>query len=107
MIWLVLCSPVLIYSLIKFISYSKFKAKKADILASSTSASQKLDALTVLYQGKGFRVQTRSENSIQFLKPKKFSFVWAFLWSLCFGVGLVIYSMYYLAKSDKLEMVTL
>ncbi len=37
----------------------------------------------------------------QLVKPKKFSFLWAILWFLLFGVGLVVYLLYYAGKKDQ------
>ena len=35
------------------------------------------------------------------MRPKKFSFLWALLWFLLFGIGILVYVAYYLAKSDQ------
>ena len=35
------------------------------------------------------------------VKPKEFSFLWAIVWFLFFGIGILVYIFYYLAKSDE------
>jgi uncharacterized membrane-anchored protein len=35
------------------------------------------------------------------VRPKKFSFLWALLCFLLFGIGILVYVAYYLAKSDQ------
>lgn len=53
------------------------------------------------YNNNGWDVQSEAEDRIYFIRKKEFSFFWGFLWFLCFGVGLVIYLIYYLSKSDE------
>lgn len=53
------------------------------------------------YLDQGYRVASQTETSAQLVKPKGFSFVWAFLWFLCLGVGLIVYLLYYAAKKDE------
>lgn len=53
------------------------------------------------YMRCGFFVRHRTETTAQLVKPKKFSFVWALLWFLVFGVGIVVYLIYYAAKRDE------
>jgi uncharacterized BrkB/YihY/UPF0761 family membrane protein len=48
----------------------------------------------------GYRVVAETETSAQLVKPKVFSFVWALIWFLLLGFGLLIYIFYYLAKKD-------
>jgi uncharacterized membrane protein len=50
---------------------------------------------------RGYVVQSRSDTTAQIVKHKKFSFLWALLWFLLLGVGLLIYLIYYWAKRDK------
>jgi len=49
----------------------------------------------------GFVVVSQTETSVQLIKKKQFSLVWALLWFLVLLVGLLIYLFYYIAKSDK------
>lgn len=58
------------------------------------------------YVRQGFRVVSQTESSAQLVKPKVFSFVWALLWFLLLGVGLVVYLLYYAAKKDKTVYLT-
>ncbi len=53
------------------------------------------------YVRTGFIVQSQTETSAQLLKPKVFSFVWAFIWFLLLGVGVLIYIFYYMSKNDE------
>jgi hypothetical protein len=53
------------------------------------------------YMRSGFFVRHRTETTAQLVKPKKFSFLWALLWFLVFGIGIVVYLIYYAAKSDE------
>jgi len=53
------------------------------------------------YVRRGFRVVSQTSTTAQLVKPKKFSFLWAALWLLVFGVGIFIYLLYYAAKRDK------
>jgi len=50
---------------------------------------------------RGFRVTARTDTTAQLVKPKKFSLLWAILWFLFFGIGLIIYLLYYAAKKDE------
>ena len=53
------------------------------------------------YVRQGYRVVSQTGTSVQLVKPKRFSFVWALAWFLVFGIGLVVYLLYYAAKKDK------
>ena len=53
------------------------------------------------YARQGYIVQSQTETSAQLVKPKSFSFLWAFLWFLLLGIGLLIYIIYYLSKKDQ------
>ena len=53
------------------------------------------------YVNQGYRVVSQTDTSAQLVRPKTFSFVWAFLWFLCLGFGLIVYLLYYAAKKDK------
>lgn len=60
-----------------------------------------LDHEVTKYVRKGFRVQSRTDTEAQLVKPKKFSFLWAALWFLMLGIGLIVYLLYYAAKKDE------
>jgi hypothetical protein len=53
------------------------------------------------YTRRGFFVRERTASTAQLIKPKNFSFLWALLWFLLFGIGLVVYLIYYAAKKDE------
>jgi hypothetical protein len=61
----------------------------------------KLDQAIARYSSQGYRVTTRSDTTAQLFRPKKFSFFWALLWFLVFGIGLIVYLLYYAAKKDS------
>jgi uncharacterized BrkB/YihY/UPF0761 family membrane protein len=60
-----------------------------------------LDEEVSAYMRDGYFVRQRTPTSAQVVKPKRFSFVWAFLWLLVFGVGIIVYLIYYAAKQDE------
>lgn len=53
------------------------------------------------YVKMGYRIVSQTQTTAQLVKPKKFSLIWAGLWFMLFGIGLVVYVLYYWAKSDK------
>jgi hypothetical protein len=65
-----------------------------------------LAAEAARYQRKGFLVLDRGGTSMQLRRPKVFSLFWAFLWFLVFGVGIVVYLIWYAAKRDTLVLLT-
>lgn len=65
-----------------------------------------LDAKISQFVRKGYIVQSQSETSAQLVKPKKFSFLWALVWFCFFGVGLLVYLLYYAAKRDPSVYIT-
>lgn len=73
----------------------------AQLLASRPKPEDSLQTHIDWYVRQGHRVQSQTETSAQLIKPKVFSFVWAFLWLLAFGIGLIVYLLYYAAKRDK------
>lgn len=52
------------------------------------------------YTRRGYRVISKGDSYAQLVKPKQFSFFWALMWFLLFGVGLLIYLFYYWGKKD-------
>ena len=63
--------------------------------------SDGLDRTIQYWASKGYTLQTRTTTTAQLVKRKKFSGFFAFLWFLCFGVGIVVYLLYYLSKRDR------
>jgi F0F1-type ATP synthase assembly protein I len=49
----------------------------------------------------GFFLRQRTPTTAQLVRPKRFSFIWAFLWLLVFGIGIIVYLIYYAAKQDE------
>lgn len=58
------------------------------------------------YVRRGFMVVSQSDFTAQVRKPKQFSCLWATLWFLFFGIGIVVYLIYYTSKSDELVFIT-
>lgn len=57
------------------------------------------------YSRKGYEIVSQTDSTAQMRKPKTFSFLWAFLWFLLFGVGILVYIFYYMAKKDTIVFV--
>jgi len=53
------------------------------------------------YVNKGFLVISQTDTTAQLVKHKKFSFLWATLWFLVFGVGFLIYVFWYWSRKDQ------
>jgi zinc-ribbon domain len=68
---------------------------------SKPERSRLLDDAIGGYLLRGFFVRLRTPTIAQLVKPKKFSFIWALLWLLLFGIGIIIYLIYYAAKRDE------
>lgn len=68
---------------------------------SDAERSRLLDEEVGLYMQEGFVVRQRTPTTAQLVKPKQFSFIWAFLWFFVFGFGLAVYLIYYAAKKDE------
>jgi hypothetical protein len=64
--------------------------------------SNVLEAEIARRTAQGWQVISKGVNEAQLRKPKQFSFVWAFLWFLVFGVGLIVYLLWHWAKRDQL-----
>ena len=50
------------------------------------------------YVGRCFRVEGRTDTSFSLSLPEKFSFLCALVWLLVFGIGIVVYLIYYASK---------
>jgi ribosomal protein L40E len=68
---------------------------------SDAERSRELEEEIAQYMSEGFFVRQRTATTAQLVRPKKFSFVWALLWLLVFGIGIVVYLIYYAAKQDE------
>lgn len=53
------------------------------------------------YSQHGWRVVAQTETTAQLVKQKSFSCLWATLWLLLFGVGILVYLFYYWGKKDE------
>ena len=67
---------------------------------SETERTRQLDVEVGNYLQAGYFVQHRTPTTAQLFMPKHFSFLWALLWFLVFGIGIIVYLIYYAAKKD-------
>ena len=63
---------------------------------------QALTAAIARYVRQGYRVVNQTDTTAQLVRPKQFSCLWATLWFLVFGIGLLIYIFYYMSKKDDI-----
>jgi hypothetical protein len=68
---------------------------------SEAERSRELEEEITQYMSEGFFVRQRTAYTAQLVRTKKFSFIWALLWFLVFGVGIIVYLIYYAAKQDE------
>jgi len=66
-----------------------------------------LDKVSALYMSEGYIVTLRTNTQLQLIRKKKFSLLWAVLWFLLWGVGLIVYIFYYISKKDEQVNITL
>ena len=59
-----------------------------------------LEQAIAKYVKRGYRVTARTDTTAQLLRPKKFSLLWALAWFLLFGIGILVYLIYYWSKRD-------
>lgn len=52
------------------------------------------------YSRQGWRLISQTDTTAQLVKPKSFSCLWATLWFLLFGIGILIYLFYYWGKKE-------
>lgn len=52
------------------------------------------------FLGQGYRVVSQTDTAAQLVRPKSFSCLWATLWLLFFGIGLLIYLFWYWSQRD-------
>ena len=64
-----------------------------------------LDRAIAEHTRRGFRVSSRTDTSAQLVNPKEFSCLWATLWFLLLGVGVLVYLFYYASKRDTVVFV--
>lgn len=105
--WIAIAIVILIAAAVGWKKQQDEKYFIQSVLNSVSSNNHKLDKLVEHFALAGYQVIHRTENQVQLLKKKTFSFVWAFLWLLIFGVGLIVYIIYYLSKRDDIKTFTL
>ena len=102
----VLIAGIIVFSLSalsRWIQKKAFLRKVASISKNeSLSKEEKLDAYASLVLPMGFLITHRSTSQIQLTRKKKFSFLIALAGLLLWGVGLLIYLIWYLSKSDDI-----
>ena len=74
--------------------------KKAVELLSTEERRGILEREIKKYVRRGYRVVSQTDTTAQLVRAKKFSCLWALLWLLVFGIGLIVYLIYYAAKRD-------
>lgn len=67
----------------------------------STKFPFDLDAQIREASRKGYQIQSRTDTTAIMVKPKKFSFIFAVLWFLMLGLGLIVYLLWYWSKRDE------
>ncbi len=60
-----------------------------------------LENAIAFYLRQGYRVNSQTDNTVQLMKPKQFSFFVAIILFLIFIIPFVLYLLYYLAQHDK------
>jgi len=58
-----------------------------------------------MHSRQGYQIISQTDATAQMRKPRTFSFLWAALWFLLFGVGILVYVFYYLSKEDKIILI--
>jgi hypothetical protein len=74
---------------------------------SSAPGSDKLEEMIRRYTVGGYRVVNQTTTTAQLVKPKEFSAIWAVLWFLVFGFGVLVYIFYYMGKRDTIVHLSL
>lgn len=59
-----------------------------------------LDREIRYYVKAGYRVVSQNSTRAQLMRPKRFSYLWASLWFLMFGIGLIFYVFWYMSQKD-------
>lgn len=60
-----------------------------------------LQRYVIGYVRSGYQIALQTDTTAQLIKPKRFGCLWASLWFLLFGIGLLFYLFYYWAKKDE------
>lgn len=60
-----------------------------------------LDNAVGYYLSNGYRIVSQRDNSVQLVKPKKFSLFWGLFWFILAVFPFIIYLIIYLAKKDE------
>jgi hypothetical protein len=68
---------------------------------SEAERSRRLDEAIKGLLLEGYFVRLRTPTAAQLVKPKVFSLVWALVWFLLCGVGVLVYVFYYASKRDE------
>lgn len=61
-----------------------------------------LDSTIERYLKQGYRLDSKTTDQAVMVKPKKFSFLWAIIWTFfTFGFGIFVYLFWYMSRSDQ------
>jgi len=95
---LIFFAVVLVLSLIILKVSDKISDKKHK---KALSSHQTIEERLAYYNRNGWTVHNESDERIYLIRKKEFSFFWGLLWFLFFGIGFIVYLIYYFSKSDE------
>jgi len=78
--------------------------ERSDEMAEPLSLEERsaiLDVAVMKYVRIGYEVRSRTQTTVQLVKPKEFSSIWALAWFLLFGIGVIVYLLYYWGGRDQ------
>ena len=76
-------------------------------LGGAQTPSQRAERELEKHLRRGYVIVHKDEERVQLVKKKRFSFALALMGLCFFGFGLLVYLLYYLAKSDKVVTIRL
>ena len=82
---------------------TRMKGLRDKVAKSDMSTEEKIDFIIRKMGEEAFQVKYKSDSQIQMVRPKKFSFIFALLWFLVGGIGIIVYIIWYMAKQDTLQ----
>ncbi|MHB8481279.1 MAG: hypothetical protein ACYDBV_00875 [Nitrospiria bacterium] len=86
--------------------YFNHQGKKKEKKEKKEILQKGLESAIQYYLQKGFRIIRQTDDSVQLLKPKEFSFPIALLGLFLFFIGFIIYMLIYLNEKDETVYLT-